>query len=508
MSTHCLNTPVHYLLPTRHWAGLTLLVITFIIFAFPRVNDPDFGWHLKSGQLYAETHRIPAHDTFSYTMKDYAWVNHEYAADTFYYLLYHLGQGTTILLSLFFLGVAVITFLVVLPRTFLSALHADERLFAGLIALLVSRTFFGVRSQVFDWLGFLLVILIWNRYKQTAIPRMLLWYIPLFFFWANIHGGFFIGFAVLGFLFCFDGIDRLMSGTFSLWIVKEKHRLLSALGIIILAGASTFVNPYGIHLHQDIIRTLGSHSSFTQTIQEWQPATISTAILLPFTIYIFSLIFLLMLQKRESSFALRDAMLMSICLLAALSSVRFIPFFVPISLPFFARTFAKQEFFLPMLLLVLFPGFLLSVKYEDSTRTNNNTSPGVLSSSLVTPDLRDNVFYSDAPVNALAYLRNHPMKGNMFNDYDWGGTLIWSFPEYKVFIDGRMPYWQINDRNIFKDHLAITYVSQGWDAKIKEYGIDWFIIRKLTPLAAVLETLPIIWEKQYDDGFAVIFVRK
>ncbi|MEK7082685.1 MAG: hypothetical protein AAB972_00815, partial [Patescibacteria group bacterium] len=70
------------------------------------------------------------------------------------------------------------------------------------------------------------------------------------------------------------------------------------------------------------------------------------------------------------------------------------------------------------------------------------------------------------------------------------------------------PYWQLNGRNIFKDYLVIMNVNQGWDIKIKEYGIDWFIIKRSAPLAAVLETLPMAWEKQYDDGFAVIFVRK
>ncbi|MEK7082656.1 MAG: hypothetical protein AAB972_00670, partial [Patescibacteria group bacterium] len=439
--------------PTRTWAGLSVLVITFIIFAFPRaVNDPDFGWHLKAGQLYSETRHVPTHDVFSYTMKDYAWVNHEYAIDAFYYTLYRLGQETTILLSLFFLALGIITFLIVFPRTFPYALHADERLFAGLIALLISRVFFGIRSQVFDWLGLLLVILIWNRYKQTKSCRTLCWYIPLFFLWANIHGGFFIGLAVLGFLFCFDGIDQLMSGTFSLWIKKEKYRLLSALGIIMLAGISTLLNPYGIHLHQDIIRTLTQNSAMAKNIQEWQPSIVSAAIVLPFTIYIFSLIFLLM--RHKCAFTFRDAMLVIIFLFFALSSLRFIPFFILISLPFFAGAFSKQEFFLPMLLFVILPGFFLSVIYGSAAPIRTNTTP-LVAPSPVSLDSQRHTFYSQVPTQALAHLRTYPMQGNMFNDYDWGGTIIWSFPEYKVFIDGRMPYWQLNGRNIFKDYLVI-----------------------------------------------------
>lgn len=96
----------------------------------------------------------------------------------------------------------------------------------------------------------------------------------------------------------------------------------------------------------------------------------------------------------------------------------------------------------------------------------------------------------------------------MFNDYDWGGTIIWSFPEYKTFIDGRMSYWRLNGRDIFKDYSVIQNVSQDWDKKIKDYNINWFIIKKSTSLAAVLETMPTLWQKQYDDESAVIFVKK
>lgn len=484
------NNPI----PTRTKAGLAILAITFIIFAFPRVNDPDFGWHLKSGQIYSETHRIPVHDIFSYTMSGYPWVNQTYASDAFYYLLYQWGGQTTILLSFFFLCLAVITFLIVFPRTFPYVLQSDERLFAGFIALLTSRIFFGIRSQVFDWLGFLLVILIWNRYKKTNMVKTLWWCIPLFFFWANIHAGFLIGFAFLGFMFCFDVIDQLMSGNIRQWFSREKYQFFSAIGIVLTACAVTLINPYGIHLYQDIIRTL-SDKTIYETIAEWRPGVVSSIAILPFTIYMFSFVFLLMLYQREKSLALRDAMLIIIFLLFALSSVRLIPFFILLSLPFFAHLFAQEEFFLPMLMLFIIPSFLIGAIIN---------KPESLNQSIV-PD--KNIFYGEAPMQAFAYLRAHPMKGNMFNDYGWGGTIIWSFPEYKTFIDGRMSYWKLNDRNIFKDYSTIQNIAQDWDEKISDYGIDWFIIKKSTSLAAVLETLP-AWQKQYDDEYAVIFVRK
>ncbi|MDZ7666367.1 MAG: hypothetical protein U5K27_13775 [Desulfotignum sp.] len=32
--------------------------------------------------------------------------------------------------------------------------------------------------------------------------------------------------------------------------------------------------------------------------------------------------------------------------------------------------------------------------------------------------------------------------GNLFNQYRWGGFLLWAIPDQKVFIDGRMDVYQ------------------------------------------------------------------
>ena len=47
----------------------------------------------------------------------------------------------------------------------------------------------------------------------------------------------------------------------------------------------------------------------------------------------------------------------------------------------------------------------------------------------------------DYPVGAVQYLRQHPQPTGMFNDYSYGGYLIWQLgPQHKVFIDGRADY--------------------------------------------------------------------
>jgi hypothetical protein len=44
-------------------------------------------------------------------------------------------------------------------------------------------------------------------------------------------------------------------------------------------------------------------------------------------------------------------------------------------------------------------------------------------------------------VVAVTYLKTHRCEGNLFNDFNYGGYLIWKLPEYQVYIDGRMQAW-------------------------------------------------------------------
>jgi hypothetical protein len=44
---------------------------------------------------------------------------------------------------------------------------------------------------------------------------------------------------------------------------------------------------------------------------------------------------------------------------------------------------------------------------------------------------------AEFPAGAVAFLKDHPHPGPLFNDMDFGGYLIWNLPEMPVSIDGR-----------------------------------------------------------------------
>src|SRR3989344_9636631 len=66
----------------------------------------------------------------------------------------------------------------------------------------------------------------------------------------------------------------------------------------------------------------------------------------------------------------------------------------------------------------------------------------------------------------------------MFNDYGWGGYMIWKLPERKVFIDGRMPSWRQNGQFVFGDYFNIMQTQKGFEKILNTYDVQLVLIRK------------------------------
>jgi len=60
------------------------------------------------------------------------------------------------------------------------------------------------------------------------------------------------------------------------------------------------------------------------------------------------------------------------------------------------------------------------------------------------------------PVQALTYLRDHPVPGPMLNSYGFGGYLILS--GYKTFIDGRSELFE--QTGVLDDYMHITLLNR------------------------------------------------
>jgi hypothetical protein len=109
------------------------------------------------------------------------------------------------------------------------------------------------------------------------------------------------------------------------------------------------------------------------------------------------------------------------------------------------------------------------------------------------------------PIEAVEWIRAHrDLSGQrLYNDYAYGGFLLWWLPDTKIFIDGRMPAWHRGDRDMLRDYLALNGAEPALSVLTK-YSVDWALVKRQTPLEEVLAR-DAEWDRVYDDEKSVIY---
>jgi hypothetical protein len=113
----------------------------------------------------------------------------------------------------------------------------------------------------------------------------------------------------------------------------------------------------------------------------------------------------------------------------------------------------------------------------------------------------------NAPAAIANYVKEEGLKGNMFNDINWGSYLIWKlWPEYKVFADNRL---HLVPAETWKDYMDVDLGLADWEKILNKYNISFVVLSKKDNK----RTIEFIgesqnWKKVYEDKAGAIFVRK
>ena len=151
----------------------------------------------------------------------------------------------------------------------------------------------------------------------------------------------------------------------------------------------------------------------------------------------------------------------------ALYAVRFIPIFAIIVLPIIGRQ--------TKVLLSHLQGKIADLFREESNKIASVDAAAkgyiwvvgavlMVIVALASGRLEYNFDREKMPLAAVDFLKKIDLRGNMFNNFYFGGYLIYSaYPNYKVFIDGRTLMYG-NER--FKEYCAVDDVKPGWKKDI------------------------------------------
>jgi hypothetical protein len=92
--------------------------------------------------------------------------------------------------------------------------------------------------------------------------------------------------------------------------------------------------------------------------------------------------------------------------------------------------------------------------------------------------------------------------GNLLNEYDWGGFLIWRVPERPVFIDGRLFVFL---PDVLTDYEEMVFVRPRWREDLDRYAIGEVLLHPDRPLVAALRDQG--WTVLAQDANAVLLRR-
>jgi len=476
--------------PKRLFVGI--LFVGIFTLAARNIADPDFWWHLRTGQYIVETQSVPHADPFSFTRLGHPWIAHEWLSEVLIYTVYRVGSWGGLIVV--FAGLTSATFFLLYLRC------AGRPYVAGLLVLWAAfacRPTWGVRPQTLSLLLASVLLCILERPMRPQ--RSVLWIVPLTLLWANLHAGYAVGVALLVLFLMGGWLDGIFG--FARWIeVRAETRwLLLALG---LSLAAVVFNPNGWRLYLYPFATFHS-TAMQKDIAEWFSPDFHRGEYLP----LLALLIAALVFPRLSAQRMRPRTMLLVCVsaYAALESVRLIPIFVLIAVPFLAehadalmrarqRSFrASEQLHLTMTKLVCNAviAVVLIVFVWVQVRRFVLRQPESEAASF--------------PAAAVSFLREHHPPGPLlFNDYNWGGYLIWKlYPAERVFIDGRADLYG----DEFMDQYSATYNLTGdWQEPLNRWQIATVIVPSQCALATILPATG-SWKPVFHDPQAVVLAR-
>ncbi len=442
--------------------------------------DPDLGWHLKVGQEISETMSVPHSNHFNFTYTG-SWVDHEWLTNLLSFEIYkNFGY---IALSIFFVLIVLSAFILInilskkyFPKTppfFLAILQ--------IFGIMACLPHFGVRMQEFGFLFFLLELWIIAEYNRTQSSKKLFLLWPLIYLWANMHGSFLFG---LGLLFVWVFVKLfvlyLAASPWKKYLDNSKLIKFSEIkkfGLITIGAALlTCATPYGFELYS----FLGGYSNnfYLSVIEEWLPQfnypyNYWQLSYLALTIAILGLFIRDAWEKKVIKTDIWNLALISICLYLSFKSRRHFPLLFVASYFFIVEVvldlveLEKIKFIIKHWTL---KAFLLVCLFLAAIYQYLNI--GLVNDPFVS-------YCGKYPCAAAAYLRENKSLDslNIFNEYNWGGYLIWTYPEKKLFIDGRLPQAAYAGHSFVEEYLDFYKADTDLKKKLAQYDIKLVLLK-------------------------------
>jgi hypothetical protein len=322
--------------------------------------------------------------------------------------------------------------------------------------------------------------------------------------WVNLHAGWVLGLVLIA-LTLFGVLLDVLFGTESRATLRERAPAL--LGVLVACSAAICVNPSTTQMYLYPLNTV-SAKVFMRYVEEWkspdfhQPHFQAVLILLLTTFF-----FLAISPKRERPGRL---LLLLATSFAMLRFGRNVPFFSLVATPLMAEhlwEWVKEQTW--------------ASRLTASTETNaaKPSIPQIAMNSLIVivalslcglaarqaAKKQSSTEEQNFPKAAVDYMQVHRLPQPIFNDYAWGGYLIWRlYPDYPVFIDGRA---DVFGEKLVEQFIEVHDGKPRWRELLQQYGTQTVLVERDSAIASLLND-DSRWQKVFEDKQSVILVRK
>lgn len=467
------------------FAGLVSIVL------ISPIGDPDFFWHIRTGEYIWQNNFIPHTDPFTQhgILNSAPWVAHEWLCQVIFFLVSkYFGLSALLILPF-------IVFLVLLYINFILRKESLQRMrpigFLWIFIFAINcLTFLTVRPLLFSVILFSIVLYLIEKYLKIREFKILIPLPVIAVLWANLHGGS----SVLSYLLLIvTALSHLF--TFRIGKIYAKRDIKVVKDMMITCGLTMLgllINP---NTYKILIYPFATivDSRMLDIIGEWNPIGVDQ-MKMPF--YLAVLLFPILISIISTNkMSLQSLILLFMFAIQSINRVRYLEYYFIVATPIVLEFAVSRKIQIDTVKIKkVLLGFAVSLAIFVFT---------MFSSELIYA-FKNPIYNMDSPEGAVETIRNIKPK-HLFHECDWGGYLIWRFSKDNIpaFIDGRL---EIFPSEMLDDYMDTMY-GINVVGNLSKYSIDSVLIRGATPLYFFMKNQS-DWNIVYEDKYAVLFNKK
>jgi hypothetical protein len=470
-----------------------VLVVTVRAVGEP-LFDPDVWWHLRVGQWIAQNGAVTGNDPFSLPGQYKSWVAYSWLYElALYGLVKAFGLAGIIVYR------AAASLLVVAAVHSLIRRLEPRRLVADGLTTLAALCLAPLMSERQWLLTILFAALTLRVVVELRDARRPAWWVCLlplvYVIWANVHVQFVYGLFILALALAAPLIDSALgrvpaSDSAATAFSRGWQRLLV---LSALCAAATLVNPYGVRLYFVVLEYATQPGPFRYVNE------------------------LKAMEFREPTDWLILGLSGAACFALGRRKVNAFEALVLLGAAYFAFRARRDVWFLALADLYVLATTGPANGRDDKPsplpwRAKAAIVAGLAALALLLGWARDlspagleRRVASVFPVEAAKVVRERGDAGPLYNDFNWGGYLIWALPDHPVAIDGRTNLH--GDERI--ERFGRTWCAlPGWREDEDLSAANVVIAAVDSALAEQLRSDERFGRPVHEDRVAVVFVRR